>query len=291
MKKILFAFCFLLSLSQAKSQYVIYPVVSEDNKFVISHLNFLLKHDILVFSFSSDSIFLDDGYYRRLQYHYFDDPDTIYPLGYCYRQEGNKVYQNYKTTNTIIHPGTILYDFDLEVGDTLWREINIYQGHQTVTKIDTIAMEDGSLRKYYTIHCDTENFDNHWIEGMGDIELMLWGGNCSIQDGEYFSMLCYHNNDELVYINPQYSSCFQLATKSPDGNYSKIFPNPVSDFLTIESSIAIDNVLISNISGQIVNAEYHEGKLNTAPLQDGMYILAIRYKSGATEYLKFLKAE
>jgi hypothetical protein len=75
-------------------------------------------------------------------------------------------------------PETILYDFSLTVGDTIWYEIGgfVYpsgcylwpQSHwKTVTSIDTITIENGDQRKRW--HLESGFMSDTWIEGIGSV--------------------------------------------------------------------------------------------------------------------------
>lgn len=69
----------------------------------------------------------------------------------------------------------------------------------------------------------------------------------------------------------------------------QIFPNPVSDFITISG---IDNgrlIQIYNISGQLALSEVFEQKVNVSQLSSGMYVLKIITKDSETYEFKFVK--
>lgn len=56
-------------------------------------------------------------------------------------------------------------------------------------------------------------------------------------------------------------------------NDFKVFPNPVSNIINIESSLAIDRVEVFNILGEKVLSAYGVKQLNVENLQSGMYLL------------------
>lgn len=62
-------------------------------------------------------------------------------------------------------------------------------------------------------------------------------------------------------------------------NDFKVFPNPVSNIINIESSLAIDRVEVFNILGEKVLSAYGVKQLNVEHLQSGMYLLKAYIKN------------
>ncbi|MBU1370674.1 MAG: T9SS type A sorting domain-containing protein [Bacteroidetes bacterium] len=149
-------------------------------------------------------------------------------------------------------PETILYDFSLNVGDTIWYEIGgcAYssgcdlwpQSHwKTVTAIDTITIDNGDQRKRW--HLESDFMSDTWIEGIGSV---AWYGlfNPIITDiltnGDNFYFACLKQNEQVVYLNnPLCNVCFcqlytEIAqTKCPE-NRLTVFPNPAKDRIIIQ---------------------------------------------------------
>jgi len=66
----------------------------------------------------------------------------------------------------------------------------------------------------------------------------------------------------------------------------KIYPNPVKDFVTIESGSGIQQVQLLNITGQVVINQQTDGKiitLNTSPLKSGVYFMKVTTDNGSYE--------
>ncbi|GAB0156883.1 hypothetical protein CHRYSEOSP005_21500 [Chryseobacterium sp. Alg-005] len=69
----------------------------------------------------------------------------------------------------------------------------------------------------------------------------------------------------------------------------QIFPNPVSDFITISG---IDNgrlIQIYTIGGQLTSSEVFEKKIHVSQLSSGIYVLKIITKDSETYEFKFVK--
>ena len=69
----------------------------------------------------------------------------------------------------------------------------------------------------------------------------------------------------------------------------KIYPNPVNDYLNIESKDEISTVSIYNLSGELISVNKAPNKLlNVASLSSGFYILKVISEQGIRQ-LKFIK--
>jgi hypothetical protein len=68
----------------------------------------------------------------------------------------------------------------------------------------------------------------------------------------------------------------------------EIYPNPVSDLLTIKTDLKIENVSVSDISGKNSNVTLRENKVDVRNLPAGSYIITIETKEGKTTK-KFIK--
>ena len=142
------------------------------------------------------------------------------------RNEDKKVYINFPDYNE-----TILYDFTLSVGDTIWYNLGgcayqegcdlWLQSHwKTVTSIDTVTLENGEQRKRW--HLVSDFMGDTWIEGIGSVE---WIGLFNplitdiITNGDGWDFACFKQYDQVIFLNnPQCEKCFcQL--------YTSIFPS------------------------------------------------------------------
>ena len=53
-------------------------------------------------------------------------------------------------------------------------------------------------------------------------------------DGEMYHMLCYHVEDDVIYVNPEYDECdVDNIDESTAGNNVSIYPNPAKDVIKI----------------------------------------------------------
>ena len=127
--------------------------------------------------------------------------------------EDKKVYIYYDNTEYL------LYDFDVQIGDTLdvFAGIDYYDFHKTYPHVVTNVnkLDDGRLQFYLDAIVrdeylnQEEKFPKTWIEGVGSVDGIIHnnaiigvGGNGKT------ALLCAYHNDECIYTtdNPYYTS-------------------------------------------------------------------------------------
>ncbi|MEL7533491.1 MAG: T9SS type A sorting domain-containing protein, partial [Bacteroidota bacterium] len=206
----------------------------------------------------------------------------------------------------------LLYDFDIEVGDTIdifYREhdSNIQQAIKLT--VDSIGIADkfiepilgpfeippiidDSARVYnlqpvgpHPSHPTPKNIT--WVEGVGSTAGPMRSG---IGGSPVFTydLVCFHQNGELAYYsvsnhNRGSDSCLALVTASiePTEKPYSIYPNPAIDNLVIEHSSPAIEVKIFNSSAQLIyqaeniQAGIHEIKLTDWP--KGIYFLKFQF--------------
>lgn len=123
-------------------------------------------------------------------------------------------------------PETMLYDFGLNPGDTIWHSIgghpfmleNNVSGltlweeshYSLVLDTDSILLETGDYRKTWTFSGGAGM--NTWIEGIGAIS---WFGlftplvTAFTDNGDQYQFVCFKQDDSVLYLNNPYgNSCF-----------------------------------------------------------------------------------
>jgi hypothetical protein len=139
------------------------------------------------------------------------------------------------------HPDSeyLIYDFAVDPGDTVsWMSYP----PNVVIGIDSFQLLNGEWRK--AIHLEGNPIQRDWIEGIGS-PLGLFNSYDTYADCGNI-LTCYRNNGELLYEEHHDSSIY-INCDSLVGNVAipefnskdfvlKIFPNPTSDFLTLNFS-------------------------------------------------------
>ena len=313
MKKIIVLIIAIFTIYIAKAQqYVPFPdsnaVWSEHHQFSISsgkpnyyYRNILTNKDTIVNSKTYHQLFysLVDSTYNNI--------DTSLKYIGCIREANKQIYYLSKDS---IHE-YLLYDFSLNVGDTIkydysaftfiygWGKIDTL----VVTSIDSILIYDASYRKRINFSTYNAGFTIplnfiQWIEGIGNNMGLLFPIALEPTNGSNNWLLCYKQNDSLIYSSSSTISpydCFPIIQQIHENilinQKISIYPNPVNDKLNIKTnSNAEQSIEITNLLGQTVykNNIRMKGIVNTSAFAKGVYILKLS-SDKETVVRKFVK--
>lgn len=192
--------------------------------------------------------------YRKL---YRSDDTTLTENEYFggIREENKRIYL---LTNG---PEKLLYDFNLNVGDTAHINNGLSSAGGVVNQIDTVLIA-GTLRKRFSFTLfggANMPWAGSWIEGIGNSGLGGLVASFAIQPtcdcGP--NLLCVNVDQNWIYHNPQYSSldCVSSGTaiNSPvlKQAVALVAPNPVSGIsrLVIESKAKFDRIDVYDCRG------------------------------------------
>jgi hypothetical protein len=176
----------------------------------------------------------------------------------------------------------LLYDFSLETGDSI-----LTGDGESYAKVDTVIYKPfGNSTDTLKQICFDSGCNTRWIEGIGSLWGVLEGLNAFFITGEITKLVCYYDNDNLVYHSPEFETCFPDSTSVSNlkfGNKKniKIFPNPTSDKIIIHSLRSrIFEVEIYDLTGTCLYRNFNTGSnridLETNNLPKGMYVLKVR---------------
>ena len=167
------------------------------------------------------------------------------------REEDGKVWERHLNTSV----ETLLYDFTASVGDTLCFG---HPGHCFV--LDSISMVQigGVDRRKFWFGLEYDDFgkprtQETWVEGIGSNYGLLWSGYWRIPDG-WHCLLCFHQNGELVWQNPEYNTCtypYDAVEENKDSEIS-VYPNPGNNTLKIRTALQNARIEIYDITGKLV---------------------------------------
>jgi len=221
---------------------------------------------------SGDTL-IEDARYMKIM----GTVNDSYPIFYTLlREEDGKVWKRY----SIAHPETLLYDFTASVGDTL--RIGDFAEEMVLDSISMVQIGDVDRRKFW-FGLEYDNFGRPraketWIEGIGSDYGLLWTGYFNVFDG-WHCLLCFHQNGELVWENPEYGTCTYDAIEENKDSEISIYPNPVRDRVVIEG-IEVAEVDVYNALGQLVKTVKNANEINVSDLMEGVYLLRIADADG-----------
>lgn len=167
-----------------------------------------------------------------------------------YRVEGKKVYL--RMNENCIPEDHLIYDFGLNVGDTLYVPTNLAEtgGYSSIrgvrVTVDSTAtiVINGVTRKRMVVtyryrYKGTnpvfyEDRQDEWIEGMGSRLFPFYAmacvnhGNC---ETSYWYVRCFQINDEMVYKDQRSPFCSPLVSTSNQAQQQRLpiqlYPNPL----------------------------------------------------------------
>lgn len=215
----------------------------------------------------------------------------------------------------------LLYDFDVEIGDTVTYYSPLdrgefstyYELNDTLTSppstsfvIGDISQTeiDGQPHKIFHTEFilapdiadrDYMNTMGSYLENIGSLDQRITGElGFFVADGCFGGLQCY-NNETIEYITdrmfatPHPSCPAQDATNDIIKNASvSIYPNPTSDILNIESEKSFEAISIYDLSGQRVWTSGADITVDMSGLDAGIFILELRFENGLN-YSRFVK--
>ncbi|MDA3821624.1 MAG: T9SS type A sorting domain-containing protein, partial [Bacteroidales bacterium] len=184
----------------------------------------------------------------------------------------------------------ILYDFDVEIGDT----VIVNNPWESETELIVFRIDSTLLLNKYHKTIDLGHWDGpsgeasiteNWIEGIGSTKGLIYSG---IYVFDYaHSLICFHENDTLVYMNSPDNSCgyIHISSRPNTNNFQlKFFPNPTLNNLYIETKLDCLTE-IYDLSG-VKKIRSKEHTIDVSNLEPGLYIIQCKSENGYT-----LKAE
>ncbi len=149
-----------------------------------------------------------------------------------------------------------------------------------------------NVRNYFWGSITTEIY---WIEGIGSSSGLLHAFymDCVFDIG--YDLLCYYNNEELMYIKENENDCFQTSVgigSIDEKMRIKLMPNPASEFIMLQIDQTFDNLhfQLIDVRGVIVlhgMIHMEQKKIGLSALDPGVYF--IKFEQPGVPVLKFLK--
>lgn len=197
----------------------------------------------------------------------------------------------------------LLYDFGVEVGDTVNPTVQFFGGDSyVIASIDTVVVGTTLRRKLNLLLTGSSN-ETYWLEGIGSNR----GPFLPPPVFENWSFLrCYHLLDELLYSNPIDMPLNYLLQAYPDYQHCdptlvgiqstgktklSVFPNPTNNIINIDlGDYHVDfTVVLTDILGKPILSETNQKSIDLTPVPSGYYILTVQLTSGNRESFKVLR--
>ncbi len=203
----------------------------------------------------------------------------------------------------------LIYDFNLQVGDTLPQNILtrnvpfLVDHHGVIAKIDSVQTLDGIFRKRFSFVTDLEsNLQNRYIiEGVGSRHSLMGLLPQNNSEIDFGGRICLFQKDGIdIYRFGLASSCQLISSASdPRPEILSISPNPMSDV----SSIRVENweqllggrLEVSDVAGRLLFQKTIQSesdfRLQRSDFQAGMLLVSVKSRQGVLRYVGKLIAE
>lgn len=209
-------------------------------------------------------------------------------MGTLYRRDSlNRIYtpHPYDTAQS----DGIMYDFGANVGDTvsfkrLLPGYTWFPGTLIVDSTDTVNWDKPRRRLFLQT---LNGMDGEvWIDGIGALYAdplmhILQYNPPGPGSNAIYNLLCFHENGQLVYQDPNYNSC-NTELNEPAQVKTKVFPNPADDLVTFQlpgfSGRRDLRLEITNLNGrQVISTPFQASsiQIGTASLPRGIYFYSV----------------
>jgi hypothetical protein len=184
------------------------------------------------------------------------------------RQDGRKIFMY----DVVEEQEVLLYDFTLEVGDTLPLTPIQQLASVTVMYIDSFEVDESYLRRFYV----SSPAPNLIVEGIGSsvgfLEKMIPDDECTYSHG------CYSVNGETKWqLTGEVECVYTVGVAEADKLAFRVFPNPLSDRITIVG-LPYGNYTASifDQSGRKIHScSLTDHSIDLDHLASGVYVLSI----------------
>jgi len=231
--KTFFSIIVLIPFSFSYSQNY-FPLVEENNEWNVLNQYYIpipmpQVYYTETFKLSGDTL-IEDEMYMKLFMSEEEDPFTWNYIG-ALREDQQKVW--YFPENS--YSESLLYDFNLQQGDT----VNFLYEPMVVDSVVYKPINGTDRKHIFFSYYGISEFTEFWIEGIGSNRGVVYGGTALFVGGWYY-ILCKSENNELVYMNPDYQTCYMISTGIEENDAEPnlvLRPNPARGKFEIRSSM------------------------------------------------------
>jgi len=195
-----------------------------------------------------------------------------------------------------------VYDFNLNVGDSIYFDLNPMPQYIPITLIDSVLINNQHYKRFHFAEPTGPNafttFNEVWVEGIGSLHSPLFPIQPDVFSSEMpdsLTLICTKSIANDIWQHPDFNSCIKnivLGIESQQLIDLTIFPNPTYDKITIQSrssgkkELSIYNGLGEQVLTHKWTSNSYEANLNS--LKTGIYFLKIT-KGDKYQTIKLLK--
>lgn len=250
-----------------------------------------IKGDTLIDNILYSKVFLSRYYGIRS---HLDNSSLVFLA----REDSNRVFVRNNFYENPFPDEFIVYDFNLDKGDTI--NIPLIEGGSflgafikiTIDSVDNIERGGTNLKRMFLSSDAGDFIPCQWIEGIGST-LGLFQVIGNISDGPYLFLNCLYQGDSLIYHYGLYPDCLVFVGLEDVNNdiSVKLYPTIVDDVLNISSTDYPLNISFIDMFGREVLKEtlYYDKTINCNALKSGYYTCKLTSKNNKTLIEKIIK--
>ena len=203
------------------------------------------------------------------------DPPYSYMNGnpvFFLRSSGKKIYAKMSGGDTL------LYDFNLNVGDTLPKTYNNSQNNIIVTAKDSIFTANGYMKRF-TLNSNTPS--QYLVEGIGHsggLVEPLW-----LSVSQSWNLDCYSLNANAYFPVTGPSCMLPLGiSELKETTYPEVYPNPVTGVAYVNVNAGTEAGIYNVMGEKLQDLKLVKGKneIGMSNLPSGIYFLKADTSSG-----------
>ena len=211
-------------------------------------------------------------------------------------ETGQVFFRAYKSDHTFEEQDRLLYDFSMQPGDAIcFGDFGPQDCLRLLRVNDTVLEGEDTPRKKFVLQYEEDGVPaiqgcETWIEGIGSEYGLLGTGSRFLIGGAY-DLLCYYEEEDLVWQNPEFDSCYYgtvgLSENGADAPVS-VCPNPATSIVAVVGTQAAD-ITVYNAMGQLLKTVRSTNEISLEGLPQGVYTLRIADEKGFVVTRKVVK--
>jgi hypothetical protein len=173
----------------------------------------------------------------------------------------------------------LLYDFGLHAGDTIKYNDKRWS---TVDVLDSVTIRGVQRKRWHfttSVGIWCNGGDSSVIEGIGSIKGLLhpkW-----LEFENTYQLSCLEKGGNTIYPNGPCACTLFLSVDQPATHTLQIYPNPTSQFITVNTDMNGFGLVITDVTGKVVfnqSDNCKSGKqIDISNLANGIYFLNLQH--------------
>ena len=219
--------------------------------------------------------------------------------GSCNTEVGDFLYRVDGFKHFIYREGQehLLYDFSVSPGEILTIAAPMLEQQDSVSvMIQELEIEEHNGEQFLIQitdpYFDNLNFYADWgprfMEHVGSLDFCLFP-QYGLFEANTGGLRCIEFSDGTSIKFTEDVFCNLVATADPQLSFAKVYPNPASQVLNVQSEESIKSLVLYNSKGRAIIENSGTNKISTGQIPSGMYILKINYRNGKSERTKVVK--